>query len=75
MLCVGRVTCGNCVCLEADCYVVANVLLFLQVGQVRTLRFGSFAGLGGAGAACPRYQQDLWIACSRGGADRSWGVS
>ncbi len=44
MLFVGRVACGNCVCLEADCYVVANVLMCLQVGQVHPIRFGGFAG-------------------------------
>ena len=75
MLCVDRVACGNCVCPEADCYVVVNVLLCLQVEQVRTLRFGSFVGSGGAGVACLGYQQNLRIACSRSGADRRWGVS
>ena len=75
MFFVGRVACGCCVCLEADCYVVANVLLCLLPGQVRSLRFGSLDGSGGAGVACPGYQHDLRIACSRSSADMSWGVS
>ena len=58
MLFVGRVACGYCVCLEANCYVVANVLMCLQVGRVRTLRFGSFAGYGGAGVACLGYHSN-----------------
>ena len=57
MLFVDRVACGNCVCPEADCYVVANVLLYLQVGQDRPIRFGGFGGSGGAGAACPGYNK------------------
>ena len=56
---VGRISCGCCVCLEADCCVLANLLLRLQVGQIRTMGFGNFARSGGACAACPKKPAEL----------------
>ena len=46
MLFVGRAACGNCVCSEADCCVVASVMMCLHIGQIRPIRFGGFAGFG-----------------------------
>ena len=46
MLFIGRATCGYFVRPEADCRVVASVLLCLHVGQVRPARSGGFAGSG-----------------------------
>jgi len=52
VLCDGRAFCVDCVQSEADCCVVATVLMCLPVAHVRPARFERLVGPGCVGAEC-----------------------
>ena len=65
MLCAGRAFCVDCVRSEADCRVVATVLMCRHVAQDRLARFERLAGSGCVGAECTGGQQNFWSAWMR----------
>ena len=64
MLCNGRAFCVYCVRIEADCCVVATVMMCLPVAQIRPSRSERLAGSRCVGAECTGRQQyfrSVWM--------------
>ena len=64
VMCTGRAFCVDCVRNEADCCVVATVLMCPPVAQVRLARSERHTR---SGAECTACQQYFWSAWMRSG--------
>ena len=67
MLCIDRAFCVDCVRIEADCCVVAIVLMCMPIAQVCPTRFENLAGSRCVGEECSGCQQYFWSAWMRSG--------
>ena len=71
VLCTSRAFCEDCVRSEADCCVVATLLMCLPVAQVRPSRYERLAMSGRVGAECTSGHQYFWSAWMQSGVSGS----